>query len=143
MRRLLVLGLVVVAGCGGDRSESLPAACTQGPVAIKKALAKAPGEVAIDGTRISECFNRNAAGEDVQIVGGFLLAAAQELGDRARAGDQQAALRLGYLVGAAQRGAARNGLGAEIVRRLEAETSGLGAGQAAYARGLGAGKSQG
>jgi hypothetical protein len=143
VRRLLVLGLVVVVGCGSDRSESLPAACTEGPVAIKKALAKAPGDVAINGTRISECFNRDAAGEDVQIVGGFLLATAQELGDRARTGDHQAALRLGYLVGAAQRGAARNGLGAEIVRRIEAETSGLGSTRPAYERGLSAGKIRG
>ena len=134
---------VLAAGCGGGRSESLPAACTEGPGAVLKALAKAPGAVSIQGTPISHCFNRDAAGDDVQIVGTNLLAAAQQLGDRAKAGDRQAALRLGYLLGAARRGARRNGLGSEIVRRLEVETSGLGATRAAYERGLRAGSAQG
>jgi hypothetical protein len=140
VRRLLLVGLVVLAGCGGDRSESLPAACTEGPSAVMKALTKAPGAVVLDGvTPISHCFNRDAGGTDVQIVGTNLLSAAQQLGDRARSGDARAALRLGYLVGAVQRGAKRNGLGAEIVRRIGAETSGLGAARVGYARGLRAG----
>jgi hypothetical protein len=129
--------LALLAGCGGDKSESLPAACTNGPDAVVKALAKAPAHVTIDGTPISECFNRDASGDDVQIVGTNLLAAAQQLAD------QKQALRLGYLIGAARRGARRNGLGDEIVRRLEAETTGLGSGRAAYARGLRAGLAQG
>jgi hypothetical protein len=132
--------LVALAGCGGDKSESLPRPCTEGPAAILKALAKAPANVSIDGTTpISQCFNRDASGNDVQIVGTFLLSAAQQLGDRARQGDERSALRLGYLVGAAQRGARRNGLGSEIVRRIEAETDGLGSSRAAYQRGRRAG----
>jgi len=143
VRWLAAICVLVLAGCGGDRSESLPAACTDGPTAIQKALTKAPRPVSMNGTPISHCFNRGARAEDVQIVGSFLLAAAQELGDRARAGDQQAALRLGYLVGAAQRGAKRNGLGDEIVRRLEAETSGLDRTRTAYEQGLRAGSAKG
>jgi hypothetical protein len=144
VQRLLVPILVVLlAGCGSDRSESLPAACTEGPGAIQKALVKAPARVTVDGTPISECFNRDARGDDEQIVGTNLLAAAQQLGDRAKGGDEQAALRLGYLVGAAKRGSKRNGLGAEIIRRLEVETSGLGSTRAAYERGLRAGSTQG
>jgi hypothetical protein len=145
VRRAVLIGIVaVLAGCGGDKSEALPAACTAGPAAIVKALGNAPGAVAIDGsTPISDCFNRDANSDDVQIVGGFLLAAAQQLGDRARAGDQKAALQLGYLVGAASRGAKRNGLGDEIVRRLDAETTIGAAGQAAYDRGLRAGSAGG
>jgi hypothetical protein len=127
----------LLAGCGGDKSESLPAACTNGPDAVVKALAKAPAPVTIDGTPISECFNRDASGDDVQIVGTNLLAAAQQLAD-----DGQA-LQLGYLIGAARRGAKRNGLGAEIVRRLEAESSGLSGPRADYRRGLRAGLTQG
>src|SRR4051794_8307458 len=95
--------VVLLAGCGGDKWQSLPAACTEGPEAIHKPLANAPAAVTLQGTPISTCFNRNAKGDDVQIVGGFLLAAAQQLGDEARAGDDRAALRLGYLVGAAQK----------------------------------------
>jgi hypothetical protein len=134
---------VFLAGCGGDRSEPLPQVCTEGPGAVLKALAKAPRNVAMHGTPISRCFNRDANGDDVQIVGTNLLAAAQQLSDRARAGDARAALQLGYLIGAARKGARRNGLGAEIVRRLETEAA-AGAGlQRAYHRGLRAGLNDG
>jgi hypothetical protein len=133
----------LLTGCGSDRSESLPAACTEGPDAVLKALERAPKPVTIDGTPISRCFNRDARGDDVQIVGSVLLAVAQELGDRARAGDREAALRLGYLIGAAQRGARRNGLAAELVRRLEVETTRLGANAPEYRRGVRAGRAQG
>lgn len=144
MRILVLAGLIaLVAGCGSDKSERLPAACTDGSAAITKALARAPGAVTVQGTPISHCFNRDANGDDVQIVGGFLLAVAQQLGDRARAGDQDAALQLGYLIGAATKGAERNGLGDEVVRRLQAETDGLGHGRAAYERGLRAGLARG
>ena len=58
-----------------------------------------------------------------------------------------AALRLGYLVGATHRGAARtSGLHAELIRRLES-SAGLedapAARRAAYARGLAAGRARG
>jgi hypothetical protein len=140
---MALIALIAMVGCGSDRSESLPAACTEGPAAVIKALANAPGAVTVDGTRISECFNRDARGDDVQIVGTTLLAAAQQLGDRARAGDQRAALQLGYLIGAARRGAKRNGLAAELIRRIESETTGLGAARGAYERGERAGSAQG
>ncbi|MEA2425087.1 MAG: hypothetical protein QOH13_1497 [Thermoleophilaceae bacterium] len=133
MRRLLLLGFVLLAGCGSDRSESLPAACIQGPGAVMKALAKAPAAVTLGGAPISRCFNRNAHGQDEQIVGTNLLSAAQQLGDRGQA------VRLGYLVGAARRGSARNGLGDELVRRLEAEAPPSGARRREYERGLLAG----
>jgi hypothetical protein len=133
--------LPVLAGCGS--SAKLPAGCNQGPDAIVKALGKAPAAVAIDGTPISGCFTRNASSDNVQIVGTNLLGAAEQLGDRARAGDPKAALQLGYLIGAAQRGSRRNGLGDELVRRLDAETTVAATGQAAYARGLRAGEAGG
>ena len=138
-RAIVAAGCVAaaVAGCGADKSEPLPRACTDGPAAVVKALANAPAPVTIDGTPISHCFNRDASGDDVQIVGTVLLAAAQQLSDR---GD---ALELGYLIGAARRGAKRNGLGDEVVRRLESEADALGAGRAAYTRGLRAGLAQG
>jgi hypothetical protein len=148
--RLVVLAVVpaaciavVLAGCGRDRSESLPPICMEGPGAVLKALAKAPGNVAMHGTPISRCFNRDANGDDIEIVGTNLLAAAQQLADRARAGDARAALRLGYLIGAARKGARRNGLGAEIVRRLETEVSLGAASHRPYERGLRAGLSGG
>ena len=50
---------------------------------------------------------------------------------------------LGYLIGAAQRGNKRSGLGDELVRRLEAETGGLGSGRSDYERGVRAGLARG
>jgi hypothetical protein len=134
VRRLIpVWALLAVAGCGGDRSETLPAACTGGPAAVIKALAKAPQPVTLDGTPISRCFNRDARGEDEQILGTGLLSAAQQLADR------EQALQLGYLIGAARRGSKRNGLGRELVRRLEAEAHPSAAQRKEYERGLQAG----
>jgi hypothetical protein len=134
--------LVALAGCG-DHATHLPAACVGDFGGLMKALAAAPQRVLVDGQPISSCFKRGEGGADLQALGSGLLAAAQQLGDRARNGNEQAALQLGYLVGAARRGAQRSGLADELVRRLEAETSGLGAGHAAYQRGLRAGSRQG
>jgi hypothetical protein len=143
VRKLLVFALVLLAGCGGNSSESVPVGCTEGPGPVVKALRKAPAPVTVEGTPISRCFNRNAQGQDVEIVGTNLVTAAQELGDRARQGEPAAALQLGYLVGAAQRGSKRSGLATEMVRRIEAETSGLRGARPAYERGLRAGLAQG
>jgi hypothetical protein len=138
--------LMALAGCGshpGIRITDLPSECVGDSGGLVKALAAAPGRVLVGGRPISNCFRRGEDGAELQALGTGLLAAAQQLGDRARAGDDQAALRLGYLIGAARRGARRSGLADELIRRLEAETSGLGAGRAAYQRGLRAGLTQG
>jgi hypothetical protein len=139
------IGLVVLSGCGsGSRSSvTLPQGCIEGPGPVLKALAKAPGPVAIDGTSISGCFSRNSTGDDEQILGTNLLSAAQQLGDRAHAGNATAALQLGYLVGAAERGAERTGAAPELIRRLHAEAAVPSATRTAYARGHNAGSSQG
>ena len=137
MRWIAVIAVLALAGCGASKNESLPGPCANGPGIVVKALAKAPAAVTLDGTPISHCFNIGASGADVQIVGTNLISAAQELAAQHRS------LELGYLVGAARRGAKRNGLGDEIVRRLEVETSGMGARRADYERGLRAGLLQG
>jgi hypothetical protein len=132
----------LLAGCGSDKNEKLPAACTEGPAAVVQALRKAPAPVTLDGTPISHCFNRGASSDDVQIVGTILLTAAQRLADNAAQGAPGAEIQLGYLIGAAQRGAKRNGLAAEMARRLEAESSGHES-KPDYKRGLQAGLSSG
>ncbi len=126
MRRLLpivalCLGLLA-AGCGGP-DDSTPVACLEGSPAYLKALEAAPGEVTLgDGTPISECLAPNQTAGDLATVGLTLLRTTTRLNAGARAepgGD--ANLQLGYLLGAAQRGAEETeGIHDELVRRLTA-----------------------
>jgi hypothetical protein len=144
VRRLGILAALALAGCGGHGPEKLPAACASGPAAVLKALAAAPGAVRVGGVSLSHCFNRTASASDVQTVGGTLLAVAEQLSNRAEAHPEgAAALRLGYLIGAAQRGASRNGVAAELVRRLEQEEGSLPSRSAAFRSGMRAGLATG
>lgn len=141
--KLLVIAIAAVAAGCGDDPEPLSFACTSGADAVERALAEAPGAVTLEGgVPLSACIRNARSDGDLQNVGAVLTGAAEHLEERAAA-DPTAALQLGYLVGAARRGARRNGLGTEIARRLEAETSDLGSDRAAYRRGLRAGLAQG
>ncbi|HET7120682.1 MAG TPA: hypothetical protein VFI17_05475 [Solirubrobacterales bacterium] len=126
MRRPLLLAalasLVVGAGCGATDS-STPVACLEGPATYLKALEGAPGEVELGGsTSISECLAQNQKGGDLATVGESMLRATTQLNAEARAKPGGAAnLQLGYLLGAAQRGAdSTEGIHDELVRRLTA-----------------------
>jgi hypothetical protein len=117
---LVACFVAVAVGCG-DSDGSTPVACLEGAGAYEKALADAPGEVLLGGeTPISECLARNQSGGDLARVGEAMIGAATVLNAEARAepgGD--ANLRLGYLLGAAQRGAEESeGIHADLVRRL-------------------------
>jgi hypothetical protein len=110
------------AACGGN-DDSTPVACLEGAGTYLAALESAPGEVELAGsTPISACLTANQAGGDLAEIGGAMLSAATKLNAEARAepgGD--ANLRLGYLLGAAQRGAdGSEGIHAELIRRLGA-----------------------
>jgi hypothetical protein len=142
MRRGLILLLVaLLAGCGANTQRALPSACTtKGPEPIAKALAAAPATVRVDGVSLSSCFSRESNNADIQVMGGNLLAVAQRLHDTAASdpgGD--AAVQLGYLLGAARRGARSTGVHEELVRRLESE----GIRSAAFSRGRRAGLATG
>ena len=117
---VLALGCLIACGCG-SQDDSTPVACLEGPGAYEKALAAAPGEVLLQGeTPIGDCLVRNQSGGELAGVGGAMVTVATELNAEARAepgGD--AALRLGYLLGAVQRGAERSeGIHSDLVRRL-------------------------
>lgn len=122
MRAHLAVGLAAMigaaAGCGSS-VKPLPPACSDGPSAIVRALASAPGSVRLgDGTPLSDCVARAYDDGEVQQLGFSFTPAADRLAARRTAA---AALQLGYLVGAVRRGAARtNGVQGELVRRLEA-----------------------
>lgn len=126
MRRALAivaaaLGLLA-AGCG-EPSDSTPVACLEGTGAYVTALGDAPGAVKLRGeTLISECLAENQQAGDLASVGAAMVAAATRLNAEARAepgGDPN--LQLGYLLGAAERGAEHtDGIHAELIRRLSA-----------------------
>ena len=107
------------AGCGRD-TPPLPASCVEGSRPIATALTRAPAPVSLsDGTRLSTCVERARADADLQNLGALYTQVADRLRARIRQRDD-AALQLGYLIGATRRGAsATNGIHLELVRRLE------------------------
>jgi hypothetical protein len=126
MRKLIAIlatgVLLTSVGCG-EPSDSTPVACLEGTGAYVKALGDAPGVVRLDGeTLISECLAENQQAGDLATVGTALVAAATRLNAEARAepgGD--ANLQLGYLLGAAERGAQDTaGIHTDLLRRLAA-----------------------
>jgi len=117
MRRLLsltVVACVAVAGGCGAEGESTPVACLEGPAFYE--------ERHRDGVLISECLTENQGGGDLAEVGTAMLSAATNLNGEAReAPGGEANVQLGYLLGAAQRGADETeGIHDELVRRLAA-----------------------
>jgi hypothetical protein len=127
MRRLLTLILVaavpaLAAGCGST-DEGTPVACREGSGVYLAALQAAPGTAKLRGeTPISACLVENQAGGDLATVGTTMVAVTTKLNAEARAHPGAAAnLQLGYLLGAAQRGASQtDGIHAELIRRLSA-----------------------
>jgi hypothetical protein len=138
------LALAVLAGCGSEPSSDVPVGCKVGARAVVRALRTAPGEVRLGHRRISECFAPGSNSADGQALGIALVPAAERLGDDARANPRgPAALRLGFLVGAVHRGAARGIVYAELERRVRQERTGVDTGSPGYRRGLRAGLARG
>jgi hypothetical protein len=116
----VLLAALAASGCGRE-DPSTPVACLEGSDAYVEALADAPGEVRLDDkTPISGCLVENQQGGDLATVGMALVEAATELNAEARAEPGGGAnLELGYLIGAAQRGAdSTEGIHADLLRRL-------------------------
>jgi hypothetical protein len=117
---LAAVCLIVAIGCG-NQDDSTPVACLEGAGAYEKALREAPGEVLLSGeTPISDCLAQNQSGGDLARVGEAMVETATTLNSKAREEDGgQAAIELGYLLGAAQRGAEDSeGIHTDLVRRL-------------------------
>jgi hypothetical protein len=118
---LLTAALALVgAGCG-NQDDSTPVACLEGAAAYERALRDAPGEVLLAGeTPISDCLASNQEAGDLAQVGEAMIDAATSLSSRGREEDGgDAAVQLGYLLGAAQRGAeSSEGIHSDLVRRL-------------------------
>jgi hypothetical protein len=116
MRRLAfpILALALLAAGCGSSEDSTPVACLEGP-----SFYLGGGR---DGVLVSECLAENQSGGDLANVGAAMLTAATKLNAEARAEPGgEANVRLGYLVGAAQRGAGgTEGIHTELIRRLTA-----------------------
>ena len=121
----------------------MPAACLDGN--IPKALAQAPGDVRVDGTKLSDCFTRAAQPAEIQDVGAVFVRTAERLAARARAHPHSAAAtRLGYLIGAMRRGTSHTqGIHYEIRRRIELELNGVNTRTQQYVTGETAGEKSG
>jgi hypothetical protein len=120
VRVLALLATASLAACGAS-SDPIDEACMSSPGAIEHALARAPDPVTLpSGTRLSQCVSNARDDADLQTSGAVLTRAADHLSAQARTGDADAALRLGYLVGAARRGAKHTaGIHAELQRHIE------------------------
>jgi hypothetical protein len=117
---IFVACFVALAGCG-SQDDSTPVACLEGAAAYEKALRDAPGKVLLSGeTPIGDCLASNQSGGDLARVGEAMVETATTLNAEAREADGgQPAIELGYLIGAAQRGAeGSEGIHADLVRRL-------------------------
>jgi hypothetical protein len=138
---VLVVACMGALGCGDDRHHPV-AACTEGPETVLAALRNAPGRVTLGGRPISRCLTKGSNADDVQLVGAAWVQAAGVLADRAASNvNGRDALRLGYLVGAAELGASRTpGIHSELVRRLQQEVSPFQDRSRALARGRRAGR---
>ncbi|HEV7769425.1 MAG TPA: hypothetical protein VGO66_02075 [Solirubrobacterales bacterium] len=118
---IALLALMVLAGCGGRGEESTPVACLDGARAYARALEDAPESVELaGGVPISDCLVESQEGGELAGVGEAMVTTATELNAESRANPEgPAALRLGYLLGAAERGAEQTeGIHNDLIRRL-------------------------
>jgi hypothetical protein len=138
---LVLLGALILPGCGRQGDEAHVAVeCKEGPAAYRTALSAAPSEVRIlHRTPISACLSKRATDPaDVQAVGATLIVVARRL---AASGES---LRLGYLMGAVEKGTKRtSGIFQETLRRLDTELAGVDRTDPRYQEGLRAGRETG
>lgn len=139
-----ILCLLALSACSRE-DEATPEGCLAPAEAVLRALERAPGRVSLEGTPLSACLTDTTDGNALQSVGSAYLDAATALADRAaREPEGEAALQLGYLLGAVKRSeAGAQGVGYELGRRLRSEAARVEEGSRAFARGERAGASGG
>jgi hypothetical protein len=145
-RGVVVLCAIAAGGCTNSDRPPPSAECTAGRQAVTEALAGAPREVRlVDGTALSECVSRAHSDGELQNLGLVLTEVAEDLEAEA-AETPRAALQLGYLIGAARKGApSESSIQAELVHRLERSAAGdlPAEARAALAEGMRAGERAG
>lgn len=147
-RSILVLALVCLAIAGCADEPTLSSACLDADAAdVMQVLRGAPEHATLsDGTPLSACIDHAEDDGQLQTIGLTFVAVADRLG-RELPTSSAAAFQLGWLIGAAERGAGpTGGTQAELVYRLE-QTASFGDGAAArradVMRGIAAGKRDG
>jgi hypothetical protein len=119
---VLLISLTGLAACGSGE-KATPAACLKPAPAYLAALRATPGKVELSpGTPISSCLTENQGSGELTTVGTSMVGAATDLNAAARANPAgPAAARLGYLVGAAGKGASgTGGIHSNLIERLRA-----------------------
>ena len=109
-RAALAVSLALAFGACTKDAPPLPSACIDTDRdGYERALARAPGAVTLPGgTPISTCLRRVRTDADLQNLGSTVHGVAEDLAERARKDDADAALALGFLSAAVSRGAARS-----------------------------------
>jgi hypothetical protein len=112
-----IAGIFLIVGCGSSRN-SPAAACTGQAKPVENAAVAASK---LDGgSKLSDCIADAHTDADLQSVAVVFTTAGDELAQRATT-DPKAARGLGFLIGAARRGAASSAIAVELVRRLGAD----------------------
>jgi len=123
-------GAAIAGGCGSPSDET-PSACLRSPDVYQQALRAAPAEVTLPGgVPISDCLAENQKAGDLARVGESMVVAATRLNLAGRERPRgPVPLQLGYLVGAAERGAeSTGGIHADLIRRLNSAARSRGSG---------------
>ena len=142
---LLLVGALLPSACSDGEDEGVPIACREGSTALSEALRAAPARVTLGGTPFSSCFKDTIGGGELRDVGQAYVYVAARLADLAAEDpDGAAALRLGYLMGALERGrVGAQGVGYELARRMRAELLRVDVRSPAFKRGERAGRERG
>jgi hypothetical protein len=140
---LVALVLTVPAAACREADPEYPPECSDGTRALRVALAKAPdGDVSLEGVKLSDCLVPADDAGPLASFGGAVISVSAPLAERARRGDEQAALELGYLHGALARGA-DPGIHDELLFRLDQELVRVDKRSPAFRRGEAAGRDHG
>ena len=115
-----LIGLALAIGACGSTDETTPVACLEGSKAYLQALEQAPDSARLkSGTRISDCLKPRSPGAGERQPSGAAIGEGLDrarLPKRGRTPAGPAALRVGCLLGAAERGAEDTaGIHAELI----------------------------
>jgi hypothetical protein len=134
--------ILLLVGCGNSQDDQAPASCLVGNAAYLRALERAPAPVLLGSTTpISDCLVPEQSQGQLASIGEEMIVAATKLTAESRRDPSgKAPVELGYLLGAASKGA--DPIHTDLVRRLNSSahfSESGGALPASFERGFGRG----